>query len=291
MKAMLIENMNRASVLFGDWLIRFIAWWIATGYFFLRPDRLKSSLKLYQAIFPGKRRWHYYSDAWRQFHGFAACYSDRIRLDKGNGLSITSEGKQNLLKAANEGRGGIIITSHLGNYEISATAFKKYGLKLMLMMGEKEAKQVARQQRESLESKDIIIQVSSTDEASPLAGIEALKFLRDGGFVSIAGDIVWTGQRSLCRVRLFGHEVKIPSAPYLLGLISGSPVFALFTFRLGRGKHKIVMSPLSMISASSRADRSVAIQQSAQEYANALENAVLTYPYQWYIFEPILRGD
>lgn len=287
MRALLIHNMNRTSILFGDWLIRFIAWWIATGYFFLRPQRLKSSLRLYQAIFPDKGRWHYFYYAWRQFHGFATCYCDRIKLDKGNGLSVTSEGKEHLLKAAKEGRGGIIISSHFGNYEIAASSFKEIGLKLMIMMGEKQAKQVDRQQRQSLKSKGIIIEVSSTQDVSPLSGLEAIKFLKDGGFVSIAGDIVWTDPRSLVPVKLFDHEVKISSAPYLLGLISGSPVFTLFTFRLGKGKHKIVLSPLRMISASSRADRSAAILGSAQEYANALEKAIRSYPYQWYIFEPI----
>lgn len=291
MKALLIHNMNRASILFGDWLIRFVAWWIATGYFFLRHERLKSSLKLYQTIFPDKSRRHYFYYTWRQFHGFATCYSDRIKLAKGVGLSITSEGREHLLKAVEEGRGGIMITSHLGNYEIAASAFKEIGLKLMIMMGEKEAKQVARQQRESLESRKIIIQVSSAEQDSALVGLEALKFLRDGGFVSIAGDIVWTDPRSQVPVRFFGHEVKIPSAPYLLGMISGSPVFSLFTFRLGKGKHKIAMSPLPMISASSRADRKAVIQASAQEYANALEKAIRSYPYQWYIFEPIFGVD
>jgi predicted LPLAT superfamily acyltransferase len=290
MKALLIKYTYQVSILFGDWFVRFIAWWIATGYFFLRPERLKSSLKLYQAVLPGKRHWQYYFDAWRQFHGFAACYSDRIRLTREEGLSITGEGTENLIKAAKEGEGGIMITSHLGNYEISATAFKRSGLRLMLMMGEKEAKQVARQQRESLESKGITIHVPS-DEASPLGGIEALKFLSEGGFVSIAGDIVWTDQRLLCPVRFFGHEIKIPSAPYLLGLISGSPVFTLFTFRLGRCKHKIVISPLTRIRASSRADRNLAIQSGAQEYASALEKAVRRYPYQWYVFEPIFGED
>ena len=291
MKALLIHNINQASILFGDWLIRFIAWWIATGYFFLCPKRLKSSLQLYQNVFPDKSRRHYLFCTWRQFHGFASCYSDRIKLAKGVGLSITSEGREHLLEAAKEGRGGIIITSHLGNYEIAASAFKDIGLKLMIMMGEREAKQVARQQRKSLESKKIIIQVSSAEEVSPLSGLEALKFLREGGFVSIAGDIVWTDPRSRVSVKLFGHKVKIPSAPYLLGIISGSPVFSLFTFRLGKGKHKIVMSPLPMVSSSLRGDRKAAIQASAQEYANALEKVILSYPYQWYIFEPIFGVD
>ena len=212
-------------------------------------------------------------------------------MNKRDGLTITSEGGQHLLKAAKEGWGGIIVTSHIGNYEISAIAFKKYGLKLMIMMGEKEANQVARQQRESLEKREIIIHVSSTEEPSPLGGIEALNFLRDGGFVSIAGDIVWTDQRSLCSVRLLGHEVKIPSAPFLLGLISGSPVFALFTFRIGKGNHRIVISPLPRIIASSRTDRIAAIQASAQEYASALEKAVRSHPHQWYVFEPIFGVD
>ena len=46
------------------------------------------------------------------------------------------------------------------------------------------------------------------------------------------------------------------------------------------------MSPPREVKATSRSERSAALQASAQAYANALEEMVRQHPFQWYIFEP-----
>ncbi len=176
--------------------------------------------------------------------------------------------------------------SHLGSYEVAARAFQKYGLKLLLMMGEKEARQVARDQRETLKEQGITIQVASGEKDSVLDGLEAIKFIREGGFVSIAGDIVWTEQRALLPVKFFGREVGLAAGPHLLALATGAPLFILFTFRTKRGRHQVKVLPPRQVKPSSRSERDRAMQESAQAYAEALEAMVRRYPFQWYIFEP-----
>ena len=176
--------------------------------------------------------------------------------------------------------------SHLGSFEIAAHAFRELKLRLLLLMGEKEAKQVARDQREAMKARGIRIQVAAPGEDFLFGGVEAIQFVREGGFVSVAGDLVWTEQRSRLPVRLFGHEVGLSAGPHLLALVSRAPLFTMFTFRAGKGKHLIVMSPPREVKAASRPERSAALQASAQAYANALEEMVREHPFQWYIFEP-----
>ena len=176
--------------------------------------------------------------------------------------------------------------SHLGSFEIAAGAFQKYRLKLLLIMGEKEAKQVARDQREAMKARGIHIQVATTGEDFLFGGVEAVKFIEEGGFVSVAGDLAWTDQRSRLPVRLFGHEVGLTAGPHLLALVSNAPLFTMFTFRAEKGKYLIVMSPPREVKATSRSERSAALQASAQAYASALEEMVRQHPFQWYIFEP-----
>ena len=181
--------------------------------------------------------------------------------------------------------------SHLGSYEVAAGAFQKYRLKLLLMMGEKEAKLVARDQRETLQARGITIQVAMGGKDSLLGGLEAIKFIREGGFVSVAGDLIWTEQRSLLPVTFFGRKVALASGPYLLALITGAPLFILFTFRVKRGRHQVMVLPPREVKASSRSERDKALQESAQAYAEALEEMVRRYPFQWYIFEPFFHSE
>jgi predicted LPLAT superfamily acyltransferase len=290
MKAFLRKIIIRVTLLLGYWPIRFFSWWIVTGYFLFRPSRRRSSIELYQVIFPGRKRWYYLYCTWRQFHSFAATYADRIEIGRGKSVTTTTQGREGVVEAARKGRGGIILMSHLGSYEVAARGFHGLGLKLLIIMGEKEAKQLARDQREALKARGIYIQVATAKEDFSLGGLEAIKFVREGGFASVAGDIVWTDQRSLLTVKLFDHEVGLPSGPYLLALVSGAPLFTMFTFKVKRGHHQVVMSPPMEVKAPSRSERNAALQASAQAYASALEEMVRQHPFQWYIFEPFFRS-
>jgi len=286
MRAFIHRALIRVSLLLGSWPIRFFAWWIATGYFFFRSSRRRSSIRLYQGIFPNRSGGYYLYCAWRQFHSYAATFAERIEFARKKGVTSSTQGGERLVEVAREGSGGIILMSHLGSFEIAAQAFQKYKLRLLLIMGEKEAKQVARDQREAMKARGIHIQVATPGEDFLFGGVEAIKFVRGGGFVSVAGDLVWTEQRSRLPVSLFGHEVGLPAGPHLLALVSKAPLFTMFTFRAEKGKYLIRMSPPREVKSPSRSERNAALRASAQAYADALEEMVRQHPFQWYIFEP-----
>lgn len=286
MKAFFHKMTIRVSFLLGSWFIRFFAWWIATGYLLFLPSRRRFSLQLYRSIFPNKRGWYHLYCAWRQFHSFAATYADRIEIDSKKGVTISTQGQEGILEAARRGSGGVILMSHLGNYEVAARAFQEMGIKHLMMMGEKEARQVSRDQRDTLSARGINILVATGQGDSVFGGLEAIRFISEGGFVSLSGDLIWTKQRSLLPVKLFDREVALTSAPHLLALISGAPLFTLFTIRVKRGMHKIIISPPRQVKAPSRSERNMALQASAQVYADELEEKVRQHSFQWYIFEP-----
>ena len=290
MKAPPLKTVLKISFLLGSWPIRFFAWWVATGYFLFRSSRRRASIHLYRVIFPNRGLWYDFYCAWRQFHSFAATYADRLEADKKKGGIISVQGSEGIMEAGRSGSGGIILMSHLGSYEVAAYAFQERGFKHLMIMGEKEAKQVPRDQRAALAARGIHIQVATGQEDSLLGGLEAIKFIRDGGFVSLAGDLVWTDPHSRLSVKLFGQEVNLSSGAHLLALVSGAPLFTLFTFRMKRGRHQIFISPPSFVRASSRSERNKALQVSAQDYASALEEIVRQHPFQWYIFEPFFRS-
>jgi predicted LPLAT superfamily acyltransferase len=289
-KALIFKTFTGISSLLGSRPIRFFAWWVSTGFFFLRPSRRRVSVQLYQAVFPDRKGWYHLYCAWRQFHSFAATYGDRIDIESRKGVFISTQGGEGLLEEKKRGTGGIILMSHMGSYEIAARGFQKYGLKLLLIMGEKEARLVARDQRRAMQDRGITIQVATGQGDSLMGGLEAIKFIREGGFVSLAGDLIWTEQRSLVPVKFFGRDVALSTGPYLLALVSGAPLFILFTFRIKRGRHQVIVLPPRKVRASSRSERDKVLQENAQAYAEALEEMVRRYPFQWYVFEPFFRS-
>lgn len=273
---------------FGIWVIRLVAWLIATGYFFFAPRRVRASLAFYRAVFAGSGRLFIIYCVWRQFHDQAQSHGDEIAFTFNAPFNYSALGHDHIKNTADAGQGGIVLISHIGNWGIAARLFRRGGFKVMMIMGEQEAKFVARKHREEIESEGMKILVSRLEDRNSLfTGIEALKFIRGGGFLCIAGDIGWTDPRFRLRVKLFGRDIYLPAGPHTLALVSGAPVFTLFTFRLGRGKYKFVILPPRYVRAASRENRDEAIQESANIYSSNLEEAVRQHPYEWHIFESI----
>ncbi|OPY12905.1 MAG: lipid A biosynthesis lauroyl acyltransferase [Syntrophus sp. PtaB.Bin001] len=272
----------------GIWALRFISWWVATGFFCFFPSRVLVSLRFYQALFPDRGRLFSLKQAWRQYHSFTSVFVDRILLLEGGRLAHSSEGVELLKEAMRKKTGGIILMSHFGNWEVAAHLLRLKGLRLLLYLGKKHKEQIESVQKKSLEEQGIRVIAVDENGGSPLDIVEGIKFLKDGGLVSLTGDRVWGREQRTVTVNFLNHEVSLPEAPHMLALLSGAPLFVFLTFRSGTGKYYFNVSEPKYVKAESRQERGKAIRESAQAYAGILEDIVRNHPEEWYHFEPFL---
>jgi len=182
--------------------------------------------------------------------------------------------------------------SHMGNWEIAAHLLKQRQdkIRLLLYMGIKQKEQIEQIQKEGLSLSGIEIIAVDQEGGSPLDIVEGIKFIRSGGLVSLTGDMVWRRDQRTVPVKFIGHEISLPEAPYLFALLSGAPIFIFFAFRTGEKKYHFSISGPLYLKAVSRKERTSAIQQAAQIYANTLETMLRSNPLQWYHFEPFLNA-
>lgn len=271
----------------GVWVMAVIAWVISTGYFLFLPRRLMISVHFYRALFPERGVLHAVGCTWRQYHAFAARYSERLLLEDHGSIHYESDGWEHLNEASDSGTGGIILMSHLGNWEIAARLFQRRGLDLLLYVQARQQEQIDRMLKADVQQEGVkILATSGQDDV--FNGLEGLRFLRQGGFISLAGDRARAGDDQKVTVRFLDHQVQLPRAPYVLALLSGAPIFIFFAVRTGRRRYRFIATPPYWVKPASRADRSRAIQDAAQEYAAILEEVLRRYPTQWYAFEPFL---
>jgi predicted LPLAT superfamily acyltransferase len=174
---------------------------------------------------------------------------------------------------------------------MAARALKEQSqdLRLLLYMGVKEQEGVERMQKEELRRAGVTIIGVEQEGGSPLAAVEALRFLREGGLVSLTGDIVWRDDQRRVRVRFLGHDVWLPEAPYIFALLSGAPLFAFFIFRRGPGRYHFSLSEPIVIPPHSRAERPLVIAAAAQQYASRLEEMLRRHPLEWYHFNRFIQ--
>jgi len=272
----------------GIWVFRFFAWWIATGFFCFSPRRVAVSLHFYSALFPDRGRISALKQTWRQYHSFTSLFLDRILLLEEGRVSYSSEGHEQLSVAVEKETGGILLMSHFGNWEVAAHLLSQRGLRLLLYLGKKHQEQLENAQKKSLEEQGI--RVISVDEegGSPLDIVEGIRFLKEGGIVSLTGDRLWGREQRTVSVSFLGHQAWLPEAPYLLALLSGTPLFVFLAFRTGEAQYSFTTFPPIYVKAANRLERGQAIREAAQSYARILEAAVRKHPHEWYHFEPFL---
>jgi predicted LPLAT superfamily acyltransferase len=274
----------------GLWVFVAFTWIVSTAYFLFFPSRVRNSLRFYAALFPERRRIYHFWCAWRQFHLFSGGFIDRYLLQEFNDITYTSEGWEHLAQIVRMNSGGILLMSHVGNWEVAAHFLKRKDprIRLLLYMGVRHREQIEQIQKESVSQSGVSIMTVDQNGGSPLDIMEGIRFLKSGGLVSLTGDLTWKKDQRLVKAKLLGHEVSLPEAPHLFALLSGAPLMIFFAFRTGKKKYHITMSEPMYLRASSREERLQAIQESVQRYADVLEETIRRHPLQWYHFEPFL---
>jgi len=280
----------------GLWVFRFMAWFVATGYFLFFPARVAESVRFYGALFPSKNLLYHIWCAWKQFHNFTYVYLDRFLLFKKYPIHITHEGWEYLVETVQRKEGGIILMSHVGNWEMAAHVLKMRGhnipgMKLLLYLGERFKDQIEHTQKEDLIQCGVKIIVARENSVSPTDIVEGINFLRTGGLVSLTGDRMWRKDQRSIAVRFLGHEVFLPETPFVFALLSGTPLYIFFAFRTGRETYHFQIRPPEYVRAKDRSERQSAIARAAQVYADRLEEMARRHPFEWFHFEPFLGRE
>ena len=178
----------------------------------------------------------------------------------------------------------------MGNWETAAHLLsrKEYGMRLLLYMGIKAKEQIEKMQKESLAKRGVRIIAVDQEGGSPFDILEGIKFLKQGGLVSLTGDRVWSGSERTVTVKFLNHQVHLPAMPHIFALLSKAPLFIFFSFRNGPKSYHVKISEPIYVRASSHANRKEAIRKSAQKYADHILENLRMNPLQWYHFEPFL---
>jgi len=279
----------RMSRLVGPWFFASVARGIATGYFLLSP-KVRESRRLYAILFPLRGRWFHLWCAFRQYQNFTTIHFDRFLTNYGRLPTFSCEGVEVL--DARIGHGGtLLLMSHLGNWEMAARLLMLQGHKtpLLLYMGVKEKEGVERTQKEELYQAGVTILGVDQGAASPFTAVEGLQMLRQGGLVSMTGDIIWRSDQRRIPVVVLGRAAFVSEAPFAFALVSGAPIIVFFAFRTGRNRYRFTFSEPIWVKSRGRGERQRAIATAAQRYADLLEAALRAHPCEWYHFERFLR--
>lgn len=204
---------------------------------------------------------------------------------------IEFENADMMVEQIRNGRGGIIVTSHVGCLELcQVAAGHRSGLRLTILTHTRHAERFNRLLARLSKGSSAGIRLLQVTELGP-ATAETLRSRLDAGeFVAIAGDRVPVGTSTrTIDLPFLGEPAAFPQGPYLLALLLHCPVFMLTCLRQPSGRHKLAFEPIADFGAVPRTQRAAAISRAAAHFVSLLETKLRDSPLEWFNFYPFWR--
>src|SRR5512140_626529 len=212
----------------------------------------------------------------RTFRNFARNLVDYGRFD-----TITDEALDRLLPSVQhlhfleesfaKGRGVILVTGHIGNWELGALFFSRHGFKINVVTipeGRERIDSIRGAYRTRQDIRTIVV------DGSPFSSLEIVAALRRGEIVAMLVDR-WEGTDGV-PAKFFGEDRRFPRGPFALSRATGAPIVPAFIVRDGNVYRGMVDPPFLMDGLDD--------ESGARKVSESLEQMIRKCPDQWYNF-------
>jgi lauroyl/myristoyl acyltransferase len=209
------------------------------------------------------------------FRHFALCFADLVstnrRQRRPERLVGRLEGDEHLHDAVADGRGLVLLTAHLGNWELG-------GRLLAARLGRPTHVVVAAEADPGVERflRGGPAPVRFVRRGDPTAMVRLVGALRRGEIVALQGDRA-LGTRGDADVEFFGSPARFPLGPFVLGRAAKVPVLPAFCLLDADRRYVVVTAPPIRVAADG--DRPALVR-----WVRVLEGMVRRVPEQWFNF-------
>lgn len=249
---------------------------------FVIPFYLLFSHKGYIAIYHYFRKRHG-QGVWKSFcytylnhYRFGQIILDRFAAYAGQHFLFDIDGNEEFMNLSKNDAGFIILSCHVGNYELLGYANRSVGKHYNALVFPGEAATVMENRGRLLGANNIHM-IPVSDDMSHIYEIN--NALSNGEIVSIPGDRVFGSPRTI-ECRLLGARVDFPFGPYAIAAQRNVPVIAIFVIKEAAYRYKVYVKRLNKNEDNLTTKKKAAVL--ANSFAEELEAILKKYPEQWF---------
>src|SRR5205814_3455904 len=212
------------------------------------------------------------------FRNFAVKLADLWRYESGqpiDGMFAELTGWEHFTAAQSTGRGILLLTAHLGNWEFGAPLLARRGVRLLVITLTEPQRRLTELRRASRARWGVETLVIGRD---PFAFVEIIRRLESGATVALLVDR--PPEAGAVAVELFGRKFAASVAAAELARASGCVLLPVYLPRADRGyaAHILPEIPCDRTALRSREAR----HKLTQEIMRAFEPAIRQHLNQWY---------
>jgi len=196
---------------------------------------------------------------------------DKAFFDK----HVAIHGQEHVDRALAQGRGVLIVSAHLSNWELGAAAMRQacgYEVNVIAAMHRYgRVNNLFMRERESMGVRVIDMRTAPR---------RVIRALRGNGIVGLQGDRDPTEHG--IDVEFFGRACRFPQGPARFAIASGAPIVPGFVLRRTNDSFTVVFEPpIPVPETGTREERT---QVMTQAYARVIEEAIRWHPEEWGVF-------
>ena len=251
----------------------FILYFVAFYFLIFSPKGTKASYNYF------RKRLKYSSiksvfNVYKSYYKFGQTIIDKVAIRSGlrNKFTYDFDGIDNLKQLIANKNGGILISAHVGNFEIAEFFFKEidFNSQINIVTTDQEHSDI-KQYLESVSQKSSIKLILIKEDLSHIFEINSA--LANNELICFTGDRYFEGTRFL-EEHLLGKDAKFPAGPFLLASRLKVPVAFVYVMK-ETTKHYHLYTRLA---TAKKRDA----QGLLQNYTESIEWILKQYPLQWF---------
>jgi len=210
----------------------------------------------------------------RSYYTFGQTLIDKISIAAGmrNRFSYEFDGVETLKKLLSEKKGGVLISAHMGNFEIAEHFFAEIDLDFQINLVTTDLEHSAiKEYLESITSKSGIKFIIVKDDLSHIFEINAA--LSRNELVCFTGDRYFEGVKFLSG-DLLGETAKFPAGPFLIASRLKVPVVFVYVMKEPKLHYHLYAREAEVKHRDEKA--------LLKAYTESVESMVQQYPLQWF---------
>jgi KDO2-lipid IV(A) lauroyltransferase len=203
----------------------------------------------------------------------------RLSLDEVRDMVVVDDWPL-LASALEAGRGVILVTLHLGNFDLVGQALSAQGYRLTVPVERMRPHRLF----------DFLVK-QRTRNGIHLVPVEhasrdLVRALRAGEMVGLAGDRSFAGKT--VSVPVFGKTAQLPVGPVSLARRAGCPLLFAVGIRESPGRFRGVVRPVPIADSG---DATADDVRNLESFVTLMEETVRRFPGQWLAFRPFWNDD
>ncbi|TRZ53819.1 lipid A biosynthesis acyltransferase [bacterium] len=260
----------------------FALYFVALYYMLLRPDQRKKSEYYLRRRFSGSSRLSLWTKSYLMSLELGKVLVDRaaVGILGADAVTIDVQGKDRLHELVREGKGLILITAHVGCWQVAMTTLKFLNLPAHLLMQREEGDVDRHFFEHAGENSSFRI----IDPRGYLGGsLEMMAVLKKGEILSVMGDRMLGSEKSSVTVQFLGGKIRVPYSAYMIASATKAPIAVLLSRRTGLSGYQLELAGVIRVPGDLGRKNSAYLPY-AQEFIKILEEYTERSPFQFFNF-------